>query len=66
MQKVLYRYVKAISKQLTRRNRQGRDNFTANENKAIEYYGRAAQQLRDLIAAPTPAWVGVKFEKKLY
>ena len=66
MQRVLDRYIKAISKQLTRRNRQGRDNFTTNENKAIEYYGKAAQQLQDLIAAPTPAWVGMKFEKKQY
>jgi len=66
MQKVLDRYVKAIAKQCARRNRQDRDNFTPNENKAILYYGKAAQQLRDLTAAPTPVWVGVKFEKKLY
>jgi len=66
MQKIMDRYVKAISKQLTRRSRQGRNNFTPNENKAILYYGKAAQQLRDLIAAPTPVWVGLKFEKKQY
>lgn len=50
MQKVIDRYVKAISKQLQRRNRQGRDHFTANEKKAIAYYGLAVQTLTKLNA----------------
>jgi hypothetical protein len=45
LQKVSELYIKAVSKQMNRRNRQGRIEFTANENKAIEFYGRAAQQL---------------------
>jgi hypothetical protein len=63
MQKVLDQYVAAVAKQVNRRNRQGRDTFTVNENKAIEFYGRAAQQLVALIGAPTPEWVGLKLEK---
>jgi hypothetical protein len=63
MQKVLEQYLRSISKQLKRRNRKGRDNFTPNENKAIEFYGRAVQQLKTLIDAPTPAWVGLTFSK---
>ena len=46
--KVFNEYLNSISKQLKRRNRQGRENFTANENKAIEYYGKAAQQIKSL------------------
>lgn len=38
-------YVNAISNQMKRRNRQGRDFFTVRENKAIEFYGRASQQI---------------------
>lgn len=60
MQKVLDRYIKAISKQLTRRNRRGSNSFTSKENKAIVQYGRAAQQIQSLIDAPTPAWVGLE------
>lgn len=66
MKKVFEQYIDAISKQIKRRNRQGRTEFTASENKALEYYGRAAQQLEALINAPTPSWVGFKFEKKQY
>lgn len=60
MQKVLDRYVKQISKQLTRRNRRNSNSFTSNEEKAIATYGRAAQQIKALISAPIPAWVLVK------
>jgi hypothetical protein len=49
LQIVFNRYIKAISKQMNRRNRQNRDAFTPNENKAIEFYGRAAQQIEILI-----------------
>lgn len=41
-------YVAAISNQMKRRNRQGRDFFTVRENKAIEFYGRATQQIEAL------------------
>jgi hypothetical protein len=49
MQTVLNQYTKAIVKQVNRRNRQGRIEFTSNENKALEYYGLAAQQISALI-----------------
>jgi hypothetical protein len=49
MQTVLNQYIKAISNQGKRRERQGRDAFTSNENKAIEFYGQAAQQISALI-----------------
>lgn len=45
---VVDQYIAAVANQLKRRNRQGRENFTANENKAIEYYGRCAQQIQAL------------------
>lgn len=41
-------YVNAISNQLKRRNRQGRDFFTKNEQKAIEYHGKAVNQIQKL------------------
>lgn len=50
MQQVIDRYIKAIAKQLQRRNREGRDHFTPNENKAIAYYGLAVQVLTKLNA----------------
>lgn len=50
MQKVIDRYVKAISRQLQRCNREGRDHFTPNENKAIAYYRLAIQVLSKLNA----------------
>ena len=65
MQKVLDRYVKQIAKQLKRRNRRGSDSFTSNEEKAIVSYGRAAQQIKALIDAPTPEWTYLKFEKSV-
>ena len=49
LQIVFDRYIQAIAKQMNRRNRQNRDAFTSNENKAIEFYGRAAQQIEILI-----------------
>jgi hypothetical protein len=55
MKKVLDQYVKAIAKQLNRRNRQGRTEFTRNENKAIAYYGRAVQQVQGLMDQGTGA-----------
>ena len=54
LQIVFDRYIQAISKQMTRRNRQNRDAFTPNENKAIEFYGRAAQQIEILINQGEP------------
>jgi hypothetical protein len=45
---VLDQYVAAIARQLKRRNRQGREHFTTNENKALGYYGRCAQQIQAL------------------
>ena len=65
MQKVLDRYVKQIAKQLKRRNRRSSDSFTSNEEKAIVSYGRAAQQIKILIDAPTPEWMFLKFEKSV-
>lgn len=53
MSKVRDRYVKAISKIVTRRNRQGRDKFTANEDRAIKWYGQAVQQIEKLIQGET-------------
>lgn len=62
--KVLERYIAQIAKQLKRRNRRDQGNsFTSNEEKAITQYGRAAQQIKALIDAPQPAWVGLVFEK---
>ena len=56
LQAVLVRYVKAVSKQLERRNRQGRTEFTANEINAVRQYGLAAQQIQSLInQGPLPA-----------
>jgi hypothetical protein len=56
--KVLDRYVQQIAKQLKRRNRRDQGNgFTSNEQKAIAYYSRAAQQLKALNEAPKPEWV---------
>lgn len=46
--RVIAQFVKGIDTQLKRRNREGRDNFTPNETKALEYYGKAAQQLTAL------------------
>lgn len=60
MQTVMDRYIKQISKQLKRRNRRGSDSFTSNEEKAITTYGRAVQQIKALMDAPTPAWVGAQ------
>lgn len=54
LQIVFNRYIQAISKSMNRRNRQTRDAFTPNENKAIEYYGRAAQQIEILINQGEP------------
>jgi len=34
-------------------------------NKGIAYYTAAAETLEALINAPTPAWVGLKFEHPL-
>lgn len=45
---VYKRYVTAISKQLKRRNRQNRADFTTNEEKARLYYGKAAHQVSAL------------------
>ena len=64
MKKVLDQYISAVSRQLKRRNRQGREQFTAKENKAIMYYGEAAQQLKGIIDAPKPAWVDLQFGNK--
>jgi hypothetical protein len=65
-EKVFDQYIKAIAKQLKRRNRRDVGNsFTSNEEKAIAYYGRAAQQLKALIEAPAPAWSGLVFEKTI-
>lgn len=50
MQTVIDRYIKAIAHQLKRRNREGRDRFTPNENKAIAHYGLAVQTLTKLNA----------------
>jgi hypothetical protein len=47
-EKVIAQYVRSVSKQLKRRNREGRENFTVNENKAIVYYGKVVQQLKAL------------------
>ena len=48
MKQVIDHYLKAISHQMERRNLQGREKFTANEEKAIKWYGRAVQQLEAL------------------
>lgn len=47
---VIAQYVNGISKQIKRRNRQGRDEFTTNEKKAIKFYGGNVQQLTALDA----------------
>lgn len=54
LQSVLDRYVKAVSNQMKRRNRQNRAEFTANEIKAIGFYGRAAQAIQILIDQEKP------------
>lgn len=41
-------YVKAVSNQMKRRNRQGRDFFTKDEQAALKFYGLAAQQIHEL------------------
>jgi hypothetical protein len=41
-------YVAAVSRQMKRRNRQKRDFFTRDEQRAIEFYGRAVQQIEAL------------------
>lgn len=46
--KVMERYVSAIAKQINRKNRQGRTQFTRNENAAIRYYSDAAQKLNEM------------------
>jgi len=56
-QVVFDQYIKAISKQLKRRNRRESNSFTTNETKAIVTYGSAAQQIKALMDAPKPAWV---------
>jgi hypothetical protein len=49
LHKVQNKYYEALAAQMNRRNRQNRAAFTPNENKAIEFYGRAAQQIEILI-----------------
>jgi hypothetical protein len=49
LKQVQAKYVHGIAKQLKRRNRQGRTEFTPNEKKAIEFYGRAVRQIEALI-----------------
>ena len=49
LQQVLDRYVRAVSNQMKRRNRQHRQDFTPNEVKAINFYGNAAQAIQTLI-----------------
>ena len=34
-------------------------------SKGIAYYTAAAERVQALIEAPTPAWVGLKFEKSV-
>lgn len=64
LQSVFDQYIKAIAKQIKRRNRRDQGNsFTSNEEKAIAQYGRAAQQIKVLVDAPKPAWVDAKFGK---
>lgn len=48
MKQVIDSYLKAISHQIERRNRQGREKFTTNEEKALLWYGKAVQQLEAL------------------
>ena len=45
---VFRKYIDHVAKQMDRRNRQSRDAFTENEEKALWYYAKAANQLRAL------------------
>ena len=45
---VFSKYIDHVAKQMDRRNRQSRDAFTENEEKALQYYAKAANQLRAL------------------
>ena len=65
MRKVLEQYAKHITRLIQRAQKEKRE-LTQNERKGIAWYESAAIAVSGLIAAPTPAWVGVKFEKKLY
>jgi hypothetical protein len=53
-QAVLDQYITAVSKQIKRRNRQGRDFFTKDEQAALKFYGQAAQQIKALMEDACP------------
>jgi hypothetical protein len=66
MKKVLDRYTEQISKIYSRAQRRQQGKLTAAQQKGIAYYRAAIETVQALIDAPTPAWVFLKFEKKLY
>lgn len=63
LEKVLQQYAKHIIR-IKQRAHTMKSNLTHGERKAVAYYTAAAQAVQALIEAPTPAWVGLQFEKK--
>lgn len=66
MIKVLDQYVQAMIRIYSKALRNQNGALTEAQKKGIAYYTAAAERVRALIDAPTPEWVGLKFEKKLY